>query len=58
MNFLQKLIHGDKKIQRLEQAADDYKQVVQLLIRKEEERAMLNPKSNGLGEKGANPYER
>ncbi len=56
MNFLKKLIHGDKKIQRLEQEAAQYKTAARLLRRKEEAN-MLDPKSHGLGKKGDNPYE-
>lgn len=56
MNFLKKIINGNRKIQRLETAANDYKKTAQLLRRKEEA-IMLDPKSHGLGKKGANPYE-
>ncbi|MFD1990111.1 hypothetical protein ACFSGI_09085 [Paenibacillus nicotianae] len=56
MNFLKRIIHGEKKIKRLEKAVTDYTSVAKLLKNREDK--MLDPKSNGLGKKGENPYER
>lgn len=60
MNFLKKIMKkhkGQSGIERLEAETRKYVDAAKE-IRRNEERAMLNPKSNGLGKKGDNPYER
>lgn len=60
MNFLKKIVQkrkGQTGIERLESETRKYVDTAKE-IRRNEERAMLNPKSHGLGKKGANPYER
>ncbi|MEW4371763.1 hypothetical protein [Paenibacillus kandeliae] len=60
MNFLKKIMNkrkGQSGIERLEAETRKYVDVAKQ-IRRNEERIMLDPKSHGLGKKGANPYER